>query len=196
VAQHDLIAAQLRTLASRLPPDVFAEIADGLQETYQTKRTLHANPDAAAHAAITEFGDADTITRALCRGAQWRRQATFLLVTGPLIGGIWAATLIGQQVWQWPLPPVVRWLYGAVLIITVALLARGRTEQHVYRRGQRRVTIAGAALVSLDALTCAAALHYATISGWAAAAALASCVRITTVGLIYLHRIQGTAHGS
>ena len=192
VAPHDLISAQLRTLASRLPPAVYAEVADGLQETYETKLTQHTNPCAAAQAAITEFGDADTITRAMCRGAPWRRQATALLVTGPLIGGIWAATLIGQQAWQWPLPPVIRWLYGAVLILTVALLARSRTEHHAYRRGQRRVTIAGATLIGLDLLACAAALNYATISGWAAAAALASCVRILMVGLISVRRIQDT----
>ena len=110
MADHPLITSQLQTLASRLPPPLFAEIADGLQETYQAQLIRQPDPHRAAQAAVAQFGDADTITRALCHQAPWRRHAAALLVTGPLLGTIWATTLITQQAWLWSLPWIARGL--------------------------------------------------------------------------------------
>ena len=124
MADHPLITSQLQTLASRLPPPLFAEIADGLQETYQAQLIRQPDPRRAALAAVAQFGDADTITRALCHQAPWRRHAAALLVTGPLLGTIWATTLITQQAWLWSLPWIARGLFAAALLLVVVLLTR------------------------------------------------------------------------
>ena len=143
MADHPLITSQLQTLADRLPPPLFAEIADGLQETYQAQLVRQPDPLLAAQAAVAQFGDADTIIRALCHQAPWRRHAAALLVTGPLLGGIWATTLITQQAWLWSLPWIGRGLFAAALILVVVLLTRALLEQHTYRQGQARVVLAG-----------------------------------------------------
>lgn len=185
MADPPLIASELQTLASRLPPPLFAEIADGLQETYHAHLVRQPDPQLAAQAAVDEFGDAEIISRALCRRAPWRRQAATLLVTGPLLGAIWATTLITQRAWLWPLPGTLRLLYGVALVLVVGLLARALLERHRYRRGQRRVLLGAAMLIALDLLAGAAVLGYATITGWIVPAALAAgAVRIVAATCI------------
>ena len=73
VADDPLITSQLQALASRLPAPLFAEIADGLQETYQAL-IRQPDPPRAAQAAVEQYGEADT-SRALCHQAPWRRHA-------------------------------------------------------------------------------------------------------------------------
>lgn len=185
MADHPLITSQLQSLASRLPPPLFAELADGLQETYQAQLVRQPDPHRAAQAAVAQFGDADTITSALCRQAPWRRHAAALLVTGPLLGGIWAATLITQQAWLSSLPWIARGLFAAALLFVVVLLTRALLEQNTYRRGRRRVLLAAAGLIGLDALACATVLGHATITSWVVPLALAgSGLRIIGAGLV------------
>ena len=191
MADHPLITSQLQTLASRLPPPLFAEIADGLQETYQAQLIRQPDPHRAAQAAVAQFGDADTITRALCHQAPWRRHAAALLVTGPLLGGIWATTLITQQAWLWSLPWIARGLFAAALLLVVVLLTRALLEQHTYRRGRRRVLLAASALIGLDVLACATVLGYATITSWVVPLALAgSGLRIIAAGLVGARQLK------
>jgi hypothetical protein len=185
VADHPLISSQLETLASRLPPPLFAELADGLQETYQAQMIRQPDPQRAAQAAVAQFGDAATIIRALCHQAPWRRHAAALLATGPLLGGIWATTLITEQAWLWSLPWIARGLFAAALLFVVVLLTRALLEQHTYRRGRRRVLLAASTLIGLDVLACATVLGYATITGWVVLLALAgSGLRMIAAGLV------------
>lgn len=185
MADHPLITSELQTLASRLPPPLLAEIADGLHETYQAKLTRQPDPHRAAQAAIAEFGDAEIISRALCRRAPWRRHAAALLVTGPLLGAIWATTVITQRAWLWPLPATLRVLYAATLILVVGLLIRALLERQRYRQGERRVMLGAAILIALDLLAGATVLSYATITSWIVPAALtASALRIIGATLI------------
>jgi predicted neutral ceramidase superfamily lipid hydrolase len=191
VADHPLITSQLQTLVSRLPPPLFAEIADGLQETYQTQLIRQPDSQRAAQAAVAQFGDADTITHALCHQAPWRRHAAALLATGPLLGGIWATTLITQQAWLWSLPWIARGLFAAALILVVVLLTLALLEQHTYRRGRRRVLLAASALIGLDALACATVLGHATITSWVVPLALTvSGLRIIAAGFVGARQLR------
>lgn len=185
MAVHPLIATELETLASRLPPPLFAEIADGLHETYQDHLTRQPDPHRAALAALAEFGDAELVCRALCSRAPWRRQAAMLLATGPLLGAVWAITLITQRAWEWPVPGTLRLMYGVTLATVVGLLARALLERRGYRQGQRRVVLGASILIALDVLAAAAVLGYASISGWIVPAALAaSALRVIGAGSI------------
>ncbi|GAA3717134.1 hypothetical protein GCM10022204_41280 [Microlunatus aurantiacus] len=185
MADHPLITTQLQTLASRLPPALFAEIADGLHETYQVQLTQQPDPHLAAQAAVAEFGDAEIISRALCCRAPWRRHAAALLVTGPLVGAIWATTVITQQAWLWPLSGTLRLLFGVTLVLVVSLLARAMLERNRYRQGQRRVILGAAILIALDLLAGAAVLGYATITGWIVPAALAASA-LRVIGAVFI----------
>lgn len=185
MADHQLITSQLQTLASRLPPPLYAEIADGLHETYRAQLRRQPDPQLAAQAAVAEFGDAEIISRALCHSALWRRHAAALLITGPLVGAIWAAALITQQAWLWPLPGTLRLLCGATLVLVVGLLARALSERHRYRQGQRRVLLAAAILIGLDLLAAATVLGYATITGWIVPAALAASA-LRVIGAVFI----------
>jgi hypothetical protein len=88
MAEHELISTQLNILAVRLPAPAVDELADGLYEAYETQLAEHRDPDAAAHLALAQFGDADTVTAAFIRHSPWRRTALALLATGPLIGAL------------------------------------------------------------------------------------------------------------
>lgn len=160
MASDDLIAAQLHLLQQRLPAHLFDELADGLDEIYQAQ--LRHTPDqvSAARRAVTAFGDADTITAAACAAAPWRRAASTLLMMGPVLGGVWAAFLIGQHAWTWPLPLPARGFTGIALLGVVALLLVAHLEHRSYRRGQWTTHAASAILVALDAAACCTALRY------------------------------------
>lgn len=150
MAGHELITAQLDILADRLPSQAVQELADGLQEAYEARLAQLHDPDAAAHAAIADFGDADTITAAFFRESPWRRMAMALLATGPFMGLVWGLTLISARAWDWPIPPAVRIVYGAALVAVALTLLGVALEKRAYRR-IRTATLAAA--VGLIALT-------------------------------------------
>jgi hypothetical protein len=58
-SEPGLIRGYLDTLAARLPASVTDELADGLTETYQFHRSRGLAPEAAAKAAVAEFGPAE-----------------------------------------------------------------------------------------------------------------------------------------
>ena len=64
MAGHHLIAAYLTALTRRLPADPVDELRDGLTETYQRHRLAGLDPDAAARAAVTEFGEPELVIAA------------------------------------------------------------------------------------------------------------------------------------
>jgi hypothetical protein len=179
MARHELIATELDTLGSRLPADAVAELADGLDETFETLLAEHGDPDTAAAAAIEEFGDANTITAAFFRESPWRRLALVLLATGPVMGIVWGSTLIGQRAWSWPVPLGVRVLYGTVLVAAVVTLIIAVRERRAYRRARLAATACAAVLLLLDAFMLTAIALLAALPGWIVPiAAAASIIRI------------------
>lgn len=176
MASDPLIFAQLQTLQRRLPADQFDELADGLEETYQAHLRQAADPVTAARRAIAEFGDADTVTAAICRAAAWRRGATALLLTGPVLGSIWAATLLTQQAWSWSLPMPARLFAGIALLATIALLLTAHRERRTYRRGQLAAILAFAALIVLDTAACLVVIRHTPHATPVLLAALAASV--------------------
>ena len=72
------------------------ELADGLGETYRRHLGLGLGPEAAAQAAVAEFGEPELIAAELARAHPARR----LLAIGPLVGSCWAAALLtGHAGW-------------------------------------------------------------------------------------------------
>jgi HAAS len=95
--------------------DVLAELRSGLLDAIDAHRSAGLPPGAAAEAAITEFGDPRQVGGAFrphlaMRHA--RRVALTLIVTGPLVGLLWAAAALASHItirhappWQWPGAP-------------------------------------------------------------------------------------------
>ena len=81
-----LIAGYLDTLSGQLPRPVVEELAGGLEETYRRHLSLGLTPDAAAAAAVAEFGAPELIAAQFARAHPARRAARHMLATGPLVG--------------------------------------------------------------------------------------------------------------
>jgi hypothetical protein len=178
MAEARLIEDYRRTLAARLPEQIVEELTDGLEETYRRHRDTGLPPQAAARAALAEFGDPDTLAAAFAASAPARRAARALLRTGPLVGCCWAAALIAARAWQWPVPALARGGLGLMLAAVIALLAAtARTGS--YRRAQHAATLACLGLITLDAALGAALLLPPAAHGWPAALAVAGGARLT-----------------
>ncbi|MFI7702013.1 hypothetical protein [Nonomuraea sp. NPDC049480] len=179
MAGHELITAQLAILANRLPAQAVEELADGLQQAYEAQLAELPDPEAAAHAAIADFGDADTITAAFFRESPWRQIAMTLLATGPFMGVVWGLTLLSVQVWDWPIPPAVRIVYGTALIAVALTLLTVTREKRAYRQTRTATLAAAASLVALDAGMLAAVMTVPSIAVWPLLLAVpASLIRI------------------
>lgn len=178
MAGHRLIDASLTALARRLPADAVDELADGLTETYQRHLSDGLDPDAAAGAAIAEFGEPDLIIAAFVRQSPGQRVARALLSSGPAVGGCWGAALMTGHAWTWPVPLQVRLGFGLTLLVVVTALALAATTRRNYRL-TRLTTASGLGLVALDtaALVCVALIPPA-FTWYLAAAALASLARV------------------
>jgi hypothetical protein len=150
VAEPGLITDYLTALSAQLPAPVVEELADGLDQTRQHYLAQGFSPDAAASAAVAEFGDPPVIVAAFTRLSPARRAARRLLVTGPLVGACWAALLITSQAWTWPVPGAVRLLLGGALIAIVGLLARAAFGR-CYRSVSRAATAGCVGISALDA---------------------------------------------
>jgi hypothetical protein len=177
VAGHRLIDASVATLARALPADVADELADGLTETYERHRGQGLEPDAAAAAAIVEFGDPRLVIAAFVRQSPGRRAARLLLAAGPPVGGSWAAVLIAGHAWTWPIPMVVRLAFGATLLAIVVGLAIAATARQSYRRTRLAATACLGLLAVDSAVVACAVLTSTTHTGWLAVAITASFIR-------------------
>lgn len=173
-----LIASYLDALAGQLPGPVVEELADGLEETYRRHLGLGLTPEAAAAAAVTEFGEPDLVAAEFARAHPARRASRRLLVIGPVVGLFWAVALITGRAWAWPVPMAARIVPGVALVAVVALLA-------VAARGirYRSVGRAGAAgcvgTAALDAFMIIGVLSADPAARWAAAVAVtASAARL------------------
>jgi hypothetical protein len=118
-----LIGDYLTALAGQLPAPIVEELADGLDQTRQHYLDQGMDPDAAAGAAVAEFGEPHVIVAAFTRLSPARRAARRLLVTGPVVAACWATELITGRAWAWPVPVVTRLLLGVAVISVIGLLA-------------------------------------------------------------------------
>lgn len=176
--EHRLIRDCLAGLAAQLPPPIVAELADGLDQTCQRYLRQGLGPDAAARAALTEFGEPQAIVAAFTRTSPARRAARILLATGPLAGACWAAVLISDHAWTWPIPAIAGIAPGIALLAVVALLARAAFSGS-YRSARRTAAAACLGLTVLDAAMLTATAVIAPAIVWPVIfAATASAARM------------------
>ena len=175
MAGNALIDAYAAELCRRLPAPVVDELTDGLVETYDRTRADGAESDAAARAAIAEFGSVDAIVEAFVRESPGRRAAIGLLASGPIVGACWGLSLVIGQAWSWPLPRFVALAFGVALAATVASLLLAAGTRRSYRR--TRVAAAGCVgLMVLDIGMIAAALAVAPALVWPMTVAIPASV--------------------
>src|ERR1700722_10153487 len=129
-----LIAGYVDGLHRRLPPALADEAAAGLTDTYERHLAAGAGDQEAARAALAEFGDLQRVVGEFTRQAPGRQAARLLLATGPAAGASWAAALILGRAWTWPVPVTMRLGFGAVLLLSVLVLAVAATSRRSYQR--------------------------------------------------------------
>ncbi len=115
---------------ARARDDIIAELRSGLLDAADAYRAAGHSPDEAAAAATAEFGDPRQIAAGFgpeLAAREARRLARDLIITGPLVGLLWAAAATASHVgirhappWQWRgMPPASLFavpLFGAVLL--------------------------------------------------------------------------------
>jgi len=150
MAEPNLIGDCLAELSAQLPAPIVAELADGLDQTRQRYLSQGLVPDAAARAALAEFGEPHIIVAAFTRASPARRAARRLLATGPMVGACWGTALIINRAWAWPIPIGTRIAVGGALITAIALLAIAAFSGH-YRSAGRAATAGCIGIAALDA---------------------------------------------
>jgi hypothetical protein len=116
-----LIRGYLEVLAAQLPASIVDELADGLAETHRSYLGRGLTADAAAEAAVAEFGSPEEILAGFARVNPARRAARRLLGLGPVVGGCWVAALVTSRAWPGPVP--ARVVVGVALLASIGLLA-------------------------------------------------------------------------
>jgi hypothetical protein len=167
-----LISDYLAALSADLPPRIVEELADGLEETYRHHLTQGLAEDAAARAAVAEFGEPRVIVAAFTEASRGRKAARRLLAAGPGVGLCWAIVLITGRAWQWPVPPVARAVFGVALITVIGLLVTAAVARR-YRPVCRAAAAGCAGTAILDAAVVGAVLVAAPALVWPAALAVA-----------------------
>lgn len=178
-----LIEQYHAALRARLPEHLAEELADGLTETYEAHLATGLQPQAAARAAIEQFGDADTIATAFVHAAPARRAARVLLGTGPVVGGCWAAVLLTARAWTWPIPAAAALAFGTCLAAVIALLATA-ARCHGYQAARRAGSTALLGLMLLDLALPSAVILPGLSHGWP----------VLLAGTASTLRIRFTAH--
>ena len=100
MSESRLISEYLTGLSADLPGRIVEELADGLAETYHCYLGQGLPADAAAQAAVAEFGEPHVIVAAFTEASRGRRTARRLLGAGPAVGVCWAIVLISARAWQ------------------------------------------------------------------------------------------------
>ena len=167
-----LIDDYLAALSAALPPRIVEELADGLDETRRWHLGRGLAPDAAAQAAVAEFGDPQVIVTSFTQASSGRRTARRLLLIGPGVGLCWAITLITARAWQWPVPVAARVLFGLALITVIGLLGAAAAGRR-YRPVCRAAAAACVGTAILDAVLACTVLVIAPTLMWPAAVAVA-----------------------
>ena len=166
-----LIDDYLAALSADLPGRIVEELADGLDETYHRHFGQSHDPDAAARAAVAEFGEPRVIVAAFTDASRGRKTARRLLAAGPAVGLCWAVVLITAQAWQWPVPILGRVLFGVALITVIGLLAAAVLGRH-YRLVCRAAAAACVGTALLDTTMACAVLVIAPALVWPVALAV------------------------
>ena len=156
-----LIGGYLQCLAAQLPGPIVEELADGLTETYRSYRARGLSADAAADAAVKEFGSAEEILAGFAR---------VNLGLGPVVGGFWVAALVTSRVWPGPAP--ARVVLGLLLVACIgSLLVAALSRQ--YRVAVYSGMAGCAGFAALDASLIVGALLVAGRASWVTALAIA-----------------------
>ncbi|GLX09452.1 hypothetical protein [Microbispora sp. NBRC 16548] len=150
MAGHELIERHLQTLAKRLPDPVVEELADGLLASYDDQMERLGDPDAAARAALADFGDADTVTAAFVRASPGRQAAFRLLVAGPIVGLSWGAVLVTGNAWASTIPLSSRLALGLLLGSAVLMLLIAIREGRHYRTVRLAALVGTGTVAVLD----------------------------------------------
>ncbi len=165
MAEHRLIAAYRDDLLRRLPAHLADEVFDGLSDAAEKYLGEGLTTDQAARAAVDEFGNARAVAAAFRRACPAWRAARALIMTGPLVGGWWAAALIADHAWEWPVPVAVRLFVAVVLPSSVILLVVSVLTQRY--QAVRRAGIAGClGLLAVDVSVIATAIQLAPGIRW------------------------------
>jgi hypothetical protein len=178
MAEPGLIKDYLAALSTQLPAPIVAELADGLEQTHRRYLDQGLGPDAAASAAVAEFGEPQVVVAAFGGASPARRAARRLLATGPVVGACWGTALMTNRAWTWPVPIGVRILLGMALISVIGLLAAAAFGRR-YRSAVRAAAAGCAGLTALDATVLIAITLAVPAVIWPViVAAVASAVRI------------------
>jgi hypothetical protein len=183
---RDAVTDYLAAVTAQLPGPPAARVAvtdelrDGLLEALQTHQARGCSRAEATAAAITEFGDPDTVAAAVApelAAVQARRVAVGLLVTGPLVGLAWIAAVAVNAVPPWRHQLIGPWLALPVVALALAVAgpALGLTVATTGRPSRRLGPV----------------VHRASLPPTAAAvAALAAVVAdLTLVGIVTGHAL-------
>jgi hypothetical protein len=177
--QANLTTDYLTALSAQLPATVVEELADGLGQTQERYLSEGLTPDAAADAAMAEFGEPQVIVAAFTRLSPARHAARRLLAAGPVVGGCWAAALITGRAWTWPVPGAARLLFGAALISVIGLLAAAAFGRR-YRSARRAGAAGCAGITALDSIMLITVMLAIPVLIWPLIlAAAASAARLT-----------------
>ena len=169
------LESYLAEVTARLPgparahADIVAELRAGLLDAADAHRSAGLSPDAAAEAAVSEFGDPRLIGDAFrpeLAARTARRAALALLATGPVIGVLWTGAALASHIgirhappWQWASAPpgsmVVFPLAAAALAVTMwaalfTVAATGRLSRWLPARP--RLTPITAAIAGFGAM--------------------------------------------
>ena len=179
MAEPGLIGAYLAALSAQLPAPIVAELADGLEETHRHYLEQGLGPDAAAGAAVAEFGEPQVVVAAFTGASPARHAARKLLAAGPMVGACWGAALVSNRAWSWPVPFGVRVLLGMALITVIGLLAAAAFGSR-YRSAVRAAAAGCAGLTALDVtMLIAITLAVPAVIWPVVVATVASATRIT-----------------
>jgi len=181
-----LINGYLAELSADLPGRIVEELADGLDETYRGYLAQGLAQDAAARAAVAEFGEPRVVMAAFTEASRGRRTARRLLAAGPGVGACWAVVLITARAWQWPVPVVARLLFGVMLIAVIGFLAAAALGRH-YRPVCRAAAAGCAGTALVDAAVTGTVLVTAPALAWPIAVAVALSAGRSTFALRNFH---------
>jgi len=173
MARSRLIGDYLTELSAQLPAPIVAELADGLDQTRQRHLDQGLSGDAAAIAALAEFGEPHVIITAFTCGSPARGAARRLLATGPVIGACWGTALILNRAWTWPVPVAAPIMLGLALITVIGLLAAAAFGSR-YQSAARAATAGCLGITALDATMIAVILLAAPTVIWPIIVAMAA----------------------
>jgi len=165
-----LIRGYLEVLAAQLPGPIVEELADGLTETHRSHLSRGLSAEAAAEAAVAEFGSAEEILAGFARVNPARRAARRLLGFGPVVGGCWVAALATSRAWPGPLP--TRVALGLALVSCIGLLAVAALDRR-YRVALYAGVAGCVGFAALDASLIVGVLVVAGVASWVMAVAMA-----------------------